>query len=302
MGYMRVAERLLIKCVIGVDYTFSIFLRILGPMLVVLANSLIGLVVYVYLTIVLPALSPRLPGVAIGAIVVLGLYLLFNILFNYWGCILTRPGWPGHHLTEADEEEVGAPARFKRFCKKCECPKPARTHHCSVCRRCVMKMDHHCPWVNNCVGFYNYKYFVLFLVYMHAGCAYTAMSCGVFVWEGRGHGGVPVQKHGFLLFAFVLTLSVLFALTLFLVWHAFLVATNQTTIEFYSNRFDASDARARGEVWRNPYNLGMRGNFEQVFGMSRHPLSWLLPSLKPPPGDGMEFPQNPSGDGTLRAL
>ena len=87
MGYMRVAERLLIKCVIGVDYTFSIFLRILGPMLVVLANSLIGLVVYVYLTIVLPALSPRLPGVAIGAIVVLGLYLLFNILFNYWGCI-----------------------------------------------------------------------------------------------------------------------------------------------------------------------------------------------------------------------
>ena len=149
MGYMRVAERLLIKCVIGVDYTFSIFLRILGPMLVVLANSLIGLVVYVYLTIVLPALSPRLPGVAIGAIVVLGLYLLFNILFNYWGCILTRPGWPGHHLTEADEEEVGAPARFKRFCKKCECPKPARTHHCSVCRRCVMKMDHHCPWVNN---------------------------------------------------------------------------------------------------------------------------------------------------------
>ena len=241
MGYMRVAERLLIKCVIGVDYTFSIFLRILGPMLVVLANSLIGLVVYVYLTIVLPALSPRLPGVAIGAIVVLGLYLLFNILFNYWGCILTRPGWPGHHLTEADEEEVGAPARFKRFCKKCECPKPARTHHCSVCRRCVMKMDHHCPWVNNCVGFYNYKYFVLFLVYMHAGCAYTAMSCGVFVWEGRGHGGVPVQKHGFLLFAFVLTLSVLFALTLFLVWHAFLVATNQTTIEFYSNRFDASE-------------------------------------------------------------
>ena len=37
-------------------------------------------------------------------------------------------------------------------------------------------------------------------------------------------------------FSFVLTLSVLFALTLFLGWHGYLVATNQTTIEFYSNR------------------------------------------------------------------
>lgn len=30
------------------------------------------------------------------------------------------------------------------ICKKCIAPKPARTHHCSVCNRCVLKMDHHC--------------------------------------------------------------------------------------------------------------------------------------------------------------
>jgi hypothetical protein len=60
-----------------------------------------------------------------------------------------------------------------------------------------------------------------------------------------------------------------------------------------------------GQQWINPYSVGMRPNFEQVFGMSRNVLTWLLPSWRPPPGDGMDFPLNPSGQwatGEMRAV
>ncbi len=65
--------------------------------------------------------------------------------------------------------------KYRKFCKRCRAFKPQRAHHCSICGRCIVKMDHHCPWVNNCVGIGNQKLFLLFLLGVNMCCIYSVV-------------------------------------------------------------------------------------------------------------------------------
>jgi DHHC palmitoyltransferase len=53
------------------------------------------------------------------------------------------------------------------FCSYDEVMKTETSFHCHTCGRCVEQFDHHCPFINNCLGYRNHKYFAMF-VFLYA--------------------------------------------------------------------------------------------------------------------------------------
>mmetsp|Transcript_103426 Transcript_103426/g.163186 ORF Transcript_103426/g.163186 Transcript_103426/m.163186 type:complete len:288 (-) Transcript_103426:12-875(-) len=109
-----------------------------------------------------------------GDAICLAIYELWFILaiWSHLTCMLSDPG----SIPIDDGVELQALPDGVRQCTKCKAPKPPRAHHCSICQRCIQRMDHHCPWVNNCVGARNQKHFVLYLLYVQLQC-YMAIIC-----------------------------------------------------------------------------------------------------------------------------
>lgn len=79
------------------------------------------------------------------------------------------------------EELMVVKDRICKICPHCKCVKPPKSHHCRQCNMCIVRMDHHCPWIGNCVGYNNQKAFLLFLLYV---LALSLMHLSSFIWNG----------------------------------------------------------------------------------------------------------------------
>jgi palmitoyltransferase len=56
------------------------------------------------------------------------------------------------------------------LCPECQVVRTPRSRHCGICDICVERYDHHCPWVNNCIGHRNHGIFMGFLIVSITQC------------------------------------------------------------------------------------------------------------------------------------
>lgn len=165
----------------------------------------------------------------------------------------------------------------RRHCKWCLKYKPDRCHHCRICNTCVLRMDHHCPWVYNCIGFRNHKYFFLLLVYANSALGFIAVTMFESVWWST-RTDVNVSTMVILILGETFSTFLFVIMTAFLAFHAWLMSRAMTTVEFCEKSIKKASYNS------SKYSLGAYENICAVLGPQ--PLLWMLP-LCLPTGDGL---------------
>ncbi|XP_063066448.1 palmitoyltransferase ZDHHC12-B [Engraulis encrasicolus] len=149
-----------------------------------------------------------------------------------------------------------------RRCGHCLLEQPMRSKHCQTCQHCVRRYDHHCPWIENCVGEKNHRWFVLYLAIQLIVLVWAFHMA----WSGFTQAStwqLWLRTNGVLLGAATLVAVLSLTVLLLLGSHLYLVSLNTTTWEFMS-RSRISYLKHCGAD-ENPFDRGTLRNLWSFF-------------------------------------
>jgi hypothetical protein len=121
------------------------------------------------------------------------------------------------------------------FCGSCGLVKPAGVHHCSTCRRCVHGLDHHCVYVDTCIGAGNRRIFIQTLGWAFVCCVAQISIAWAIASTSEKHEFLTIT--GLVLVGTTLGTLILFvAVSALLGFQLFLLYNNDTTITYLQKR------------------------------------------------------------------
>ena len=222
-----------------------------GVFSIFFATILMCLVLYVFWFLISPSICVQSSHISRGVhYLLLGIFS-YGMLMSYVFAIFTNPGKvayesaTGHKAPIVKLSQTWANTHFCTECRPTDLI-PSRAWHCYICGYCISRRDHHCFWINQCVGILNFKYFILFIIYLWTFTTYcTILLMGIFLEWMTYHeracashlyhkvSGSVVLASPLLRFCLFLCGSVSLALSIFTAWHLHMLCLDKTTREFY---------------------------------------------------------------------
>ncbi|XP_043497721.1 palmitoyltransferase ZDHHC6 isoform X1 [Polistes fuscatus] len=203
-----------------------------------------------------------------------------STLFHFISAIFEGPGF----LPLKWKPEKATDAQFLQYCTVCQGYKAPRSHHCRKCGLCVMKMDHHCPWINNCVGHHNHGHFTAFLASAVGGCFISTVILIAWVVTVLSLKPIPFPPPSvftliLVIFTIGLSIGVVLTVGMLLYFQMISIIKNKTEIEDWISEKAYHRRFGTDEKFIHPYSKGWLFNMRQVFTWDCSPV-----------GDGINWP------------